>query len=107
MPESPQEALRAPEAVLKALANRRRLGMLLALQHHQEMHVSALADVMRLSIKTVSRHLRLLERSGLVRSEPRRGFTYYRLNPRAPSLSLSVLGAVQVGEIDALSMRRR
>ncbi len=90
--------LRAEEAVLKALANRRRLRMLLMLRHRQELHVSGLADESRLPLKTVSRNLRLLERAGMVLSEIRRGRVFYRLNPDAPSLGRVVIGAVQVSD---------
>ena len=49
--------LRRAEGVLKVLANRRRLRLLFALRA-QEMHVGALAEDLRLPVKTASRHLR-------------------------------------------------
>lgn len=42
-----------------------------------------------------SRHLQLLERAGLVLSEPRRGFAFYRLSPDGPRLGRVVIGAAQ------------
>ncbi len=86
--------LRAAEAVLKALANRRRLRMVLMLRHRRELHVSGLADESRLPLKTVSRNLRLLERAGIVLSEVRHGRVFYTLNPDAPSLGTAVIGAL-------------
>jgi len=86
--------LRAAEATLKTLANRRRLRMLLTLRHNREMCVGGLADELRLPLKTVSRNLRLLERAGMVLSDLRQGRVFYRLNPDAPSLGRMVIGAL-------------
>lgn len=88
--------LRAEEAVLKALANRRRLRMLLMLRHRWELHVSGLADESRLPLKMVSRNLRLLEQAGIVLSEVRQGRVGYRLSPNAPPLGRLIIGAVYV-----------
>lgn len=65
------------ETILRALANRRRLKMILALRHRHELHVSGLADELRVPLKTVSRNLRLLERCGIVVSEFRQGHAFY------------------------------
>lgn len=89
--------LRRAEAVLKALANRRRLSMLLALRR-RELHVGALAEELRIPLKTVSRNLRLLERAGMVLSEVRQGRVFYRVNPEAPSLGQAIIRAAEVQE---------
>lgn len=86
--------LRAAEAVLKVLANRRRIAMLLVLRRRGEMHVGGLADELRLPLKTVSRNLRLLERAGMALSDLRHGRVFYRLNPDAPPLGRLVIGAL-------------
>lgn len=86
--------LRETEAVLKALANRRRLAMLLVLRDRRELHVSALTDELRLPLKTVSRNLRLLDRAGMVLADLRNGRVFYRLNPDAPPLGRTVVGAL-------------
>lgn len=65
--------------------------MLAAVRRHSEMHVSALAEHLRLPLKTVSRNLRLLERAGLMQSDQRRGFVHYRVDSRAPSFTGIVL----------------
>jgi DNA-binding transcriptional ArsR family regulator len=52
MVRSGVEGIRGVEAALKALANRRRLVMLAMLRRRREMHVGALADAMRLPMKT-------------------------------------------------------
>lgn len=83
--------LRHLEGVLKALANRRRLLILVAVRRHGEVHVSGLAEHLRLPVKTVSRNLRLLDRASLMQSEQRRGFVFYRLSPYAPAFTRIVL----------------
>lgn len=95
--------LRHLEGVLKALANRRRLLMLATVRRQREIYVSALAEQLRLPVKTVSRNLRLLERAGLMQSDQRRGYVFYRLNTDAPSFSAAVTEAVEVGESHALT----
>jgi len=89
--------LRHLEAALKALANRRRLLMLAAVRRHGDIHVSALAEHLRLPVKTVSRNLRLLERAGLMHSDPRQGFVFYRLSPHAPAFAKIMLEALATG----------
>lgn len=83
--------------MLKALANRRRLMMLATVRRRRELHVSALAEQLRLPVKTVSRNLRLLERAGLMQSDQRRGYVFYRLNIDAPSFSAAVIEGIEVG----------
>ncbi len=89
--------LRHLEGVLKALANRRRLLMLATVRRQRELHVSALAEQLRLPMKTVSRNLRLLERAGLMQSDQRRGYVFYRLDTDAPSFTAAVITAIGVG----------
>lgn len=83
------------EAVLKALANRRRLRMLSILARRGEVHVGALADELGLSVKTASRNLRLLERAGLVASEPQGPYVYYALNPGVPRFAQQAIDELQ------------
>lgn len=68
--------------------------MLSTLRRHRELHVSAVAEELRLPVKTVSRNLRLLERAGVLLSDPRRGYVFYRLNPDALPCCRTALDAV-------------
>ena len=95
--DSATMALRRAEGILKALANRRRLRLLLALWA-REMHVGALAEDLRLPLKAVSRHLRLLERAGLVLSEPHQGHVYYRVSSNKPPLAEGVLAKIDTND---------
>lgn len=56
--------------------------------------MGALAEELRLSVKTVSRNLRLLERAGLVASEPQGIYVYYALNPGAPRFARQAIDAL-------------
>lgn len=71
--------------------------MLVTLKRRHELHVGALADEIRISLKTVSRNLRLLERAGLVVSEPRGGYVFYRIGDEIPLLARKVLTALTSG----------
>ena len=73
------EYFSAVEAMLKALANRRRL-LMLSMLRAGERHVGGLAEETRLPFKTVSRNLRLMERSGVVLSRRQGIYIYYRLS---------------------------
>lgn len=91
----PQSELTSVEAVLKALAHRRRLAILLALRRGP-LHVGALAEELQIPLKTVSRNLRLLARAGMVLSEVRQGHAFYWPNPEAPVLGRAIIRAVEV-----------
>jgi DNA-binding transcriptional ArsR family regulator len=67
------------EKILKALANRRRLAILAHLKTAGEMMVGDVARNMRLSFAATSRHLVILERSGILEKEQRDKEVFYRL----------------------------
>ena len=67
------------ERQLKVLANRRRLAILNLLRKRKEVNVSDVADAIRLSLTSTSRHLNMLERMGFVEKEQRSLNVYYRI----------------------------
>jgi DNA-binding transcriptional ArsR family regulator len=67
------------EKMLKALANRRRLAMLAYLKEAKKANVNAVAKELRVSAKTASRNLVILERAGIVEKEPWHQHVIYRL----------------------------
>ena len=69
--------------------------MMLALRR-RPLHVGALAEELRIPLKTVSRNLRLLDRAGMVLSEVRQGHVFYQVNPEAPILGQAIISAVEV-----------
>jgi len=71
-------------ALFQALADQHRLAILAALaQAGGEICVCDFTDALPLNQPTVSHHLRILRESGLVTSERRGTWVYYRLAPDA------------------------
>ena len=79
------------ERQLKALANRRRLTILKFLRSRREANVSDIAENIRLSFTSTSRHLRLLENVGFLEKEQRGLEMYYSVAEAAPILTEQVL----------------
>ena len=73
------------ERQLKVLANRRRLAILNLLRKRKNVNVSDVAEVIKLSLTSTSRHLNMLERMGFVEKEQKSLNVYYRIasNPAA------------------------
>jgi ArsR family transcriptional regulator, virulence genes transcriptional regulator len=67
------------ERQLKVLANRRRLAILAFLQKRREANVSEVAEAIKLSFTSTSKHLTMLERAGYVEKEQRSLSVFYRL----------------------------
>jgi len=74
------------ERGLKVLANRRRLAILNLLRKKKEANVGNIADAIRLSFTSTSKHLTMLERAGFIEKEQRSVSVFYRLAPDAPSI---------------------
>jgi len=72
------------EKILKALASRRRLAVLACLKKAGELMVGDVAGAIRLSFAATSRHLIILERSGILEKEQRDKNVFYRLRQPAP-----------------------
>ena len=68
------------EKTLKALANQRRLQILKNIQNQGEMSVGEIADKIKLSFKSTSRHLSILSATDLVEREQRNIQVFYRLS---------------------------
>ncbi len=78
--------LKALERVLKALANKRRLAMLRFLKKTGEANVTEIAEEIKLSVKSTSRHLSVLFSADVVERDQRSLEVYYRCAP--PVLSV-------------------
>ena len=66
------------ERQLKVLANRRRLAILNLLRKKKELSVSDIAEDIRLSFTSTSKHLTMLERAGFIEKEQRSLNVFYR-----------------------------
>jgi len=78
------------ERQLKMLANRRRLAILDLLRRKREMSVSDIAEAIRLSFTSTSKHLTMLERAGFVEKEQRSLNVFYRIAAPPPKLYTAV-----------------
>ncbi len=78
------------ERQLKILANRRRLAILSLLRKKREMSVSYIAEDIRLSFTSTSKHLTMLERSGFVEKEQRSLNVFYRTASPPPRIYTAV-----------------
>lgn len=68
------------EKTLKALANKRRLQILRYLKNVKEAPVGDIAEEIRLSFKSTSRHLSVLASADIVEKEQRSLQVFYRLS---------------------------
>ena len=75
------------ERQLKVLANRRRLAILNLLRKRKDVNVSDVAEAIKLSFTSTSRHLTMLERMGFVEKEQKSLNVFYRITP-APNDTL-------------------
>ena len=78
------------ERQLKVLANRRRIAILNLLRKRKEMSVSDIAEAIRLSFTSTSKHLTMLERAGFVEKEQRSLNVFYRIATPPPKLYRAV-----------------
>ncbi len=73
------DRIRESEKTLKALANRRRLAIILYIQKHREASVGEIAGAIKLSLRSTSRHLSVLAASSILEREQRGLSMYYRV----------------------------
>jgi ArsR family transcriptional regulator len=94
-PAMPAEAARTLAERFKALADPTRLAIVNQLAGANEVCVCHLVPDSELSQPTISHHLKLLRDAGLVTSERRGTWAYYRLVPEAVAELATALGAQQ------------
>ena len=68
------------EKILKVLANRRRLAIINCLKKNKEIKVGDIADEIKLSLKSTSKHLIQLFNAGIVEREQKGLLMYYKLS---------------------------
>lgn len=72
-----------PEKIFQALADSTRLRLLTLLLHHEkELCCCELSDSLHIPEYAVSRHIKILQYSGLVEARKEGRWVYYRLSPR-------------------------
>jgi ArsR family transcriptional regulator, arsenate/arsenite/antimonite-responsive transcriptional repressor len=86
------------EQWFRALADSTRLHCLLLLQSQGQLCVCELVHGLDLSQPKISRHLAQLRDQGLVETERRGQWVYYRLSPSLPDWALEVLALARQAE---------
>jgi DNA-binding transcriptional ArsR family regulator len=79
------------ERELKALANKRRLAIIKFLRQNKEATVGDIAEAIKLSFKSTSKHLAVLKAVDIVEYEQRSLSYYYKLAVPLPSASRAIL----------------
>ncbi len=81
-------------AVMKALADATRLRIIHLLKTGEEMCVCQIVAVLNMSQSTVSQHLGMLKRAGLVADRKERRWVFYRLHPALGPQQQSILDSI-------------
>ena len=79
------------ERLLKALANKRRVSIIRILVAKGEMTVGALAEHIKLSFKSTSRHLSVLISAGILDREQRSLSVFYKIAPDMSKISRNLI----------------
>ncbi|MSR87754.1 MAG: ArsR family transcriptional regulator [Candidatus Zambryskibacteria bacterium] len=74
------------ERILKALANKRRLAVISFLKKRKESNVGNIAEAIKLSVKSTSRHLAVLAGADILEREQRSSEVFYKVNASIPEL---------------------
>lgn len=80
---------------LRVMAGRKRLEILKILCDSKERTVGDIADTIRLSLKSTSKHLQILAAAGFVEARRDRNVVYYRLHT-IPSYLVSLMKIIRV-----------
>ena len=69
--------------ILKALADRNRLRIVIALNQHEELCACQITELLKVTGATASRHLSILQHAGVLESRKEGRWVYYRLGAPA------------------------
>ena len=82
------------EKIYKALANRRRLAIIKFLKKQREASVGQIAEYLKLSFKSTSRHLAILRASDVLDKEQRGLVAFYSFNRTIHSVVKHLLSII-------------
>ena len=82
------------EKPLKALANRRRLGIVKYLKQNREASVGEIAGAIKLSFRATSKHLGILAAADILDKEQRSLTVHYRLAAPLPRTAQAIIHLV-------------
>ena len=87
-------SMRQYEKPLKALANKRRLGIIKYLKENKEATVGDIASHIKLSFKATSKHLAVLLSADIVEREQRSLSCFYSITPKPSPIARAVISIV-------------
>ena len=82
------------ERIMNALANRRRLSIVSFLKKRKEATVGDIAEEIKLSFRSTSKHLGVLTMAGILEREQRSIQMYYKIASDIPAPARTVLSVV-------------
>ncbi|MCR4281288.1 MAG: metalloregulator ArsR/SmtB family transcription factor [Candidatus Kaiserbacteria bacterium] len=82
------------ERIMKALANRRRLSIVAFLKKRKEATVGDIAEEIKLSFRSTSKHLGVLTMAGILEREQRSIQMYYKVASDIPAPARIILSVV-------------
>jgi DNA-binding transcriptional ArsR family regulator len=82
------------EKILKALANRRRLSIIKYLKNNGEASVGDIAEAIKLSFRSTSKHLGILAAVDIIEREQRSLQMFYRLSQTQKSATTRIIALI-------------
>ena len=82
------------ERIMKAFANRRRLSIVSYLKKRKEATVGDIAEEIKLSFRSTSKHLGVLSAAGILEREQRSVQMYYKVASDIPAPASTLLSVV-------------
>lgn len=82
------------ERILKGLANKRRLAIIKLLARSKELPVASIAEHIRLSFTSTSKHLSILHHLDIIERRQESLTVYYRLSDSLPAVAKLLLSTI-------------
>jgi len=79
------------EKILKSLASKRRIAIVIFLKNHKEATVGVIAEKINLSFKSTSKHLGILFSADIVEKEQKNTQCFYRFSVQLPELARKII----------------
>lgn len=89
-----KQSLVHTERILKALANRRRLALISILKKGKPMTVSCLAEEIKLSVRSTSKHLAVLSAAQILSRSQQSLNMYYSVSQDFPNIARHIISTL-------------
>ena len=82
------------EKIFKALANRRRLSIISLLKNEKDLSVGNIAEKIKLSFKSTSKHLSILASVDIIEKEQKSSQVFYKISPNLNESIRKILSSI-------------